>query len=151
MASPISTSADHLVRILLVDDNSNGLAARRSVLEELGFSIVTSGSFEEALVAFDNGTFDLVITDYKLPDSDGLKLIEEVRRRSPAVPIILISGFIDTLGLDEQRTGADAVIQKSSNEVGHLLRAVSRLTKCGPKKPVSAYRLSATRARRRTG
>jgi CheY-like chemotaxis protein len=149
MGSP-RTSEDHRVRILLVDDNSNGLAARKSVLEELGFSIVTSGSVEEALRVFDPDTFDLVITDYKLPDENGLKLIEAIRKRAPSVPIILISGFVDTLGLDEKRTGADAVIQKSANEVSHLLRAVNRLVKVGPRKPPTSHR-PALRSRRRSG
>jgi hypothetical protein len=41
--------------------------------------------------------------------------------------VILISGFTDTLGLNENNTGADIVIQKSSHEVGQLIRAVNRL------------------------
>lgn len=126
-----------------MDDNSNGIAARRSVLEELGFSIVTSGSVEEALRAFDPGNVDLVITDFRLPDMDGVKLIEAVREKSPATPVILISGFVDALGLDRKSTGADAVIQKSSNEVNHLVREVHRLVnRSGPKKPPLSQRAS---------
>jgi len=127
--------------ILLVDDNSNGLAARRSVLEELGYSISTSASVEEALTLFEREAFDLVITDYKLPGMNGVQLIEHLRVKAPELPVILISGFVDALGLDEKATGADAVIQKSSHEVNHLLRAVNRLVKrMAPKKPPAAQR-----------
>mgnify|MGYP005812450091 CR=1 FL=1 len=146
-----STSTNHKVRILLVDDNSYGVAARKSLLEELGFSIVTSGSVEDALKLFDPALFDLVITDFRLPDQDGLILIHEVRRRAPAIAIILISGFVDTLGFDEKVTGADVVIQKSANEVNHLLRAVSRLLKCPPPKRPAASQTPAPRSRRRSG
>jgi len=43
------------------------------------------------------------------------------------LPIVLISGYVDTLGMNEASTGADVVIQKSANEVSHLIRSVSRL------------------------
>jgi CheY-like chemotaxis protein len=151
MALSTSTSLDHPVRILLVDDNSHGLAARRSVLQELGYAIVTAVTVKEALLAFAREAFDLVITDYKLPDMDGLKLIEEIRAKAPSLPVILISGFVDTLGLDEKATGADAVIQKSSHEVNHLVRAVNRLVKRGsPRKPAIGHR-PAIKTKRRSG
>ena len=52
--------------------------------------------------------------------------------------IVMVSGFVDTLGLNEATTGADAVIQKSNNEVTHLVRAVNRLLRRKPaKKPAS--------------
>lgn len=114
-------------RILLVDDNVNGLNARRSVLEELGYRVNTASSGAEALEQFDANKFDLVITDYKMPRMDGLELIGRLRKRSPELPIILASGYVDTLGLNEANSGADVVIQKSANEVSHLVRSVNRL------------------------
>lgn len=151
MALSTSTSLHHPVRILLVDDNSNGLAARRSVLEELGYAIVPSSSAEDALAIFERETFDLVITDYKLPGMNGVQFIERVRRKMPELPVLLISGFVDTLGLDEKGTGADAVIQKSSHEVSHLVRAVNRLVKRkAPKKP-PAGQPPALKSKRQSG
>ncbi len=114
-------------RILLVDDNVNGLKARKTVLEELGYKIETATGGDEALELFGRQKFDLVVTDYKMSRMDGLELIRVLRTRRPAIPIILISGFVDALGLNEQNTNADAVIQKSANEVSHLVRTVSRL------------------------
>jgi len=64
MISRNSSSVSARRRILLVDDNANGLAARRSVLEELGYSIVTCTSGADALEHFDSHKFDLVVTDY---------------------------------------------------------------------------------------
>jgi CheY-like chemotaxis protein len=114
-------------RILLVDDNANGLAARRSVLEELGHRIITATSGGDALEQFSAHRFDLVITDYKMPRMDGLELISRLRKLSPDLPIVLVSGYVDTLGMNEASTGADVVIQKSSHEVSHLVRSVNRL------------------------
>ena len=81
-------------------------------------------------------------------ESAGVEFIEELRKQHPAIPVILISGFVDTLGLNESTTGANAVIQKSANEVSRLIRAVSRLLRAPARKPAG----SQTREkRRRTG
>jgi len=114
-------------RILLVDDNSLGLAARRSVLEELGHRVQTSGTPVEALELCAKQRFDVVVTDYKMPKMDGVEFIARLRKLCPASAVILISGFTDTLGLTEANTGADVVIQKSNHEVTHLVRSVNRL------------------------
>lgn len=122
--------------ILLVGDNSLGLTARKSVLEEAGYQITAAASSAEALEHFHSRGFDLVITDYKLPKMSGPELIVQIRLHNAAVPVIMISGYADALGLDSRSTGADVVIQKSANEVSHLVRAVARLIKRkAPKKP----------------
>jgi CheY-like chemotaxis protein len=114
-------------RILLVDDNSDGLAARRSVLEELGHKVITCGLPHDALDLCGKQRFDVVVTDYKMPKMNGLEFIARLKKQHPQVAVILISGFTDTLGLTETSTGADVVMQKSNNEVSQLIRAVNRL------------------------
>ena len=86
---------------------------------------------------FEQHRFDLVVTDHKMPRMDGLSLIKKIHGISATTQVVLLSGFVDVLGLNEQTTGAAAVIQKSANEVPHLLRAVARLMK---KKPVARER-----------
>ncbi len=122
-----SPSQNPCGRILLVDDNSLGLAARRSVLEELGHQVRTSGNPTDALELCSKHSCDVVVTDYKMPKMNGIELIGRLRKLHPATSVILISGFADTLGLDEATTGADIVLQKSNNEVPQLIRAVNRL------------------------
>ena len=114
-------------RILLVDDNAHGLCARKSVLEELGHRISTASSGADAMEQFGSHKFDLVVTDYKMPRMDGIELIKRLRKQAPGLPVVLISGYVDSLGLNEATTGADVVIQKSANEVSHLVRSVNRL------------------------
>lgn len=113
--------------VLLVDDNRDGLLARKSILQEQGFVIATATNGEEALEVFTKGKFDLLVTDYKMPKMSGIELIKRVRPLQPAIAIILLSGFVDAYGLDEKSTGADVVINKGANEVPNLLRAVARL------------------------
>jgi CheY-like chemotaxis protein len=113
--------------LLMVDDNRLGLLARKVVMEELGYRVTSTTSSTDALERAGKDKFDLIITDYKMPDMDGLVLIAKLRELNLNVPIILISGFADALGLDSHNTGADFVIQKSSNEVIHLVRTVKSL------------------------
>ncbi len=125
--------------ILLVDDNRDGLIARRSVLEELGYQVIPAGSGSDALKRVEEQNFDLVITDYKMSPMDGLELIGKLRERNFKKPIILLSGFADTLGLRPESTGADVVLQKNANEIANLVRHTKRLLNPGRKPPGSLH------------
>ena len=128
-------------RILLIDDNKLGLAARKVVLEELGYRITTADGPYEGLRWFSETKFDLIVTDFKMPRMNGVELIAKLRQQAPTIPIILLSGFADALGLDENNTGADIVIQKSANEVANMVRAVHRLLRrATAKKPAASHR-----------
>ena len=151
MPSRTSSSDNNHANILLVDDNANGLAARRAVLSELGHHIVTASSGSQALEKFAAQDFDVVVTDYKMPRMDGLELIIRLRKLSPTLPLILISGFADTMGLNEASTGADIVIQKSNNEVVHLVRAIGRLLSKKNRKPVGSVALPGTAKTKKHG
>ena len=80
-SSSSSSGSVPVARILLVDDNQAGLAARKSVLEEIGYKVTTAVSGHEGLDCFGREAFDLVITDYKMPRMNGIELIERVRKK----------------------------------------------------------------------
>ena len=122
------------VAVLLVDDNPNGLTARRLILEEQGFSVTTSGNAEDAWSLFQQSRFDVVITDYRLPGMNGGELIRLIRASDSPARVILLSGFIGVLGLNEENTGADELILKSNKEVPELLRAVRKLAHQMPRR-----------------
>ena len=123
-----------------MDDNRHGLQARKLILEELGYLTATAGDPLEGLAVLDGQPFDLVVTDYRMPHMTGVEFVQKLRGRLPDMPAILVSGFVDVLGLTEDNTGCDVVIQKSPNEVTQLVRAVARLVKQGrpARKPSSA-------------
>ena len=119
---------------------------------ELGHQVLTSGNAAEALDLCGKHTFDVVVTDYKMPKMNGVEFIGRLRKLHPATSVILISGFTDTLGLDEASTGADIVLQKSNNEVPQLIRAVNRLLRkqLQPPKKAAASQAAAKTDKRKT-
>jgi len=113
--------------ILLVDDNRDGLLVRCSLLEEVGYSVQKATNGEEGLKLFNSSRFDVVVTDYRMPRMNGVELIQKIRKVNPNIRVILLSGFVEPLGLTEENTGADVVIVKSSNEAARLVnRGASR-------------------------
>jgi hypothetical protein len=63
---------------------------------------------------------------------NGTELIQEIRARKLPVATVLLSGFVDVMGLNENNTGADVVLQKSSHEVNQLVRSVKTLLRKKP-------------------
>ena len=122
------------IAILLVDDNPNGLTARRMILEEQGFAVTTTDNGEDAWTLFQQARCDIVVTDYRLHGMNGGDLIRLIRNSDSPARIILLSGFIGVLGLNEENTGADELILKSNKEVPELLRAVRKLAHQTPRR-----------------
>ncbi len=133
--------------ILLVDDNRQGLIARKSLLQELGYRVSTATNGEEALELFSKQNFDVVVTDYKMPRMDGIELIKQIRSLQGSTRIILLSGFVEPLGLTEQSTGADVVIVKSAGEVGQLTRSVKRMLSQPARKPAASAEAAPARTK----
>ncbi len=148
MRSAPSNRVSSSAHILLVDDNGDGILARRTVLEELGYNVVSAGCGADALQNVEKQNFDLVITDFKMAPMNGLQLIEKLRERNFSNPIILLTGFAESLGLKPDTTGADVVIQKSANEVATLVRHTKRLLHA-PKKPARSHQARDKSARSR--
>ncbi len=59
------------LRILLIDDNRHGLVARRTVLEQLGHKVSVAAGGQDGIDAFQSQPFDLVVTDYRMPEVSG--------------------------------------------------------------------------------
>lgn len=130
LRSPMKNSPA-AAHILLVDDNPDGLLIRRTLLEEQGYRVASAENGEEGLKLFLSSEFDLIVTDYRMPGMNGGELIRRIREVRPDAAVVLLSGFVDPLGLTEESTGADCVIAKSANEITHLIRNVKRLLQSG--------------------
>jgi signal transduction histidine kinase/ActR/RegA family two-component response regulator len=86
-------------RILFVDDEQVLVYMQQEVLERLGYDVVAVSNSSEALEIFndDPEIFDLVITDQSMPGLTGIRLSTELLRIRPDIPIILCTGFSETI------------------------------------------------------
>ena len=85
---------DTIAKILVVDDESAICDALKEVLEYESYAVQTIQSAPEALKLLENEQFDLVISDIKMPEMDGLEFLEKLRLLRD-VPVIMITGHGD--------------------------------------------------------
>jgi CheY-like chemotaxis protein len=85
------------LRILIVDDDAEFLSVTEEYLGMLGYDVTGILSPIEAFEAASKKNFDLIISDYKMPEISGLTLLEEIRGNGIATPVLLVSGCIDTI------------------------------------------------------
>jgi two-component system NtrC family response regulator len=79
--------------ILLIDDDESLRRVTEYNLAEAGFDLITANSGREGLMLFKRNSPDLVITDVKLGDMDGLEVLAAIKRESPEIPVIVITAF----------------------------------------------------------
>jgi CheY-like chemotaxis protein len=111
-------------RVLVVDDEESIRLITLHSLQRHGFTVEVASDGVEALECFrtDPARFALVITDLMMPRMNGLKLIQEIRRLSPSLPIITSSGLseggfgADTGGLSLAALGVHAQLRKPYTE-----------------------------------
>lgn len=103
-------------KILIVEDEKNILKVISAALRKEGFTAFTCGSAEDALSLLARESFDLILSDYKLPGIDGEKLLEMVKTKETALPFILLTahGTIE-LAVNAMKKGAYTYLTKPIN------------------------------------
>ena len=116
-------------RLLLVDDEPALVRLGYSVLTQLGYDVAAYTSSAEALAAFQAAPhhFDLVITDYTMPQMTGDVLTRALRRLRSDIPIILETGFSHTIDAEQAAAlGIDAFLLKPWT-VRELARTIAQV------------------------
>ncbi|MDP9169326.1 MAG: response regulator [Acidobacteriota bacterium] len=140
----MKTEVSPAARILLVDDNHHGIAARKTILQELGYSVESALSGEDAWIMLQASPFDLVVTDFRMGGMDGIELIRLIRGSDSKAKLVLLSGFAGCLGITPESSGADEVLTKSNKEAQELVRVVKKLLTEPPRRrPASSERAPA--------
>ena len=118
------------LEVLVVDDEADIRELVSGVLEDEGYAVRVAANSTEALEAIESRRPSLVLLDVWLQGSrlDGLQLLEEVKRRDPTLPVLMISGHgnLDT-AVAAIREGAADFIEKPF-EASRLLHLVGRAT-----------------------
>lgn len=91
-------------RVLVVDDEADFLATYERLLRREGFEVVSATSRAAGLAALAAQVVQLVISDLRLPDGDGLDVVRAAHGSGPPVPVIVVTGYPS----DETRRAAIA-------------------------------------------
>ena len=81
-----------MAAILVVDDEQAVRAALADTLPVLGYEVATASNGTEGLRLFHKNSYELVVTDVQMPGMDGWTLARNIKKRSPATPVVLITG-----------------------------------------------------------
>ncbi len=87
---------EQAAKILVVDDEASMREFLEIMLEKEGYRVVCAGDGREALLALEDETFDLVITDIRMKPVDGLEVLKGCKARSPETVVIMISAYAST-------------------------------------------------------
>ena len=83
----------HTSRILIVDDEPDMLESCSRILSRQGYACVTAGDGRTALAVLEREHPDLLLTDFRMPEMDGMALLRRAHELDPALPVIMLTGF----------------------------------------------------------
>jgi PAS domain S-box-containing protein len=92
-SAKITLGLSEKIRVLLVDDDSGFLRITKQCLE-MGQDLLvdTALSVDEALTKLEKEKYDVVVSDYQMPEKDGLEFLKDLRRREDTIPFVMFTG-----------------------------------------------------------
>src|SRR3990172_6351542 len=80
--------------ILIVDDEADMVESCARIFRRGGFACLTTSDSREALALFRQERPDLLLTDLRMPDLDGLELLRQAKRIDPAIPVVVLTAYV---------------------------------------------------------
>jgi PAS domain S-box-containing protein len=120
-------------RIIIVDDETAITSSMQSILENLGYRVRSFTNATAALAAMtaEPDGFDLVITDYSMPQITGVELVKKIKEAGIHVPVIMVSGFVGKKVEDAARHAGVSVLIGKPVSVYQLTDALHQVFKTG--------------------
>jgi len=118
-------------RILVVDDDPHFLRVLSRILSGENFLVTSAAGACDALELLKSAQFDLVISDLRMPECDGLSFLESLRRSANTVPVIILTAYgeVDTY-LEAMNAGATEYLNKPIQS-DELLKSVHACLRSG--------------------
>ena len=100
-------------RIMLIDNEAGLCRMMEAVLKDQGYQVKSFTRPVQAVAEFSAGDYDLIISDIKMPEMDGLEVLQHVRNRDPEVPVIMITAYATVeMSIQALRRGAYDMLTK---------------------------------------
>lgn len=122
------------IRILVVDDDTAFCIMLKTFLQKKGFEVVNAFTAADAQRELSQNHFDIVITDIRLPDSDGLAILRYVKENSFGTQVILMTGYTDIkTAVNAMKLGAYEYVGKPINpdEILHTINQALKKQETG--------------------
>jgi two-component system, NtrC family, response regulator HydG len=101
------SAADEPIRVLVIDDDKNLAEAISESLERRGHAVTTATSGKSGALRIENGDYDVVLTDLRMNDIDGMSIVRKVRENLPDAEVYVITGYGDVkTAVEAMRLGA---------------------------------------------
>lgn len=109
----IQKKQSSLIEVLIVEDEALIGWSLSHVLRKAGFAVTVVDNGEEAIERFSSSHYDIVLTDYKLPNIDGFVVASKIKENCPQVPVIMMSAYGDCPAYKNNlRSSIDRFIEK---------------------------------------
>jgi PAS domain S-box-containing protein len=116
------------ISILLIEDNPGDARLIDIYLKESFegiFTLMTADYLSKGLLLLEEHSFNIIILDLSLPDSDGLNTFKQIHERAPETPIIVLTGMEDeAMGINAMKLGAQDFLVKGRLEINNLKRSI---------------------------
>ncbi len=119
---------ERLPMVLIVDDSPGVRQIVAGALAAGGFETMVAGSTAEGIDLLSHGRVDALVVDYSMPGSDGVSLVEEVRKSHGDLPIIMMSAVAEKVDQERAKAaGVNAYFDKSDFREGALISTLQSL------------------------
>jgi CheY-like chemotaxis protein len=125
--------------ILLIDDEEKFAQMLQELLQLSGYESDYCLNPKEAVGRLRQEEFDLVITDYKMPEMDGAEFLQEARKLNPDLPVIMISGLMNMPELIKVANIGVTLVLEKPFKTEELLEYVARFVRTSPGDEATAH------------
>jgi len=115
------------IQILIIDDEEDVCSFFRRLLTKKGYEVTTATNEQDALRALAETRFSVAMVDLKLPDTDGLTLLQAIKARQPACEVIIMTGYSTVkTAVSAMQQGAYEYLEKPFDDIGEIEALIAK-------------------------
>ncbi|GAC1472134.1 MAG: sigma-54 dependent transcriptional regulator [Desulfuromonadaceae bacterium] len=115
------------IQVLIIDDEADVCSFLRRLLTKKGYEVTTATNEPDALRSLSETRFSVAMVDLKMPDTDGLTLLQAIKARQPACEVIIMTGYSTVkTAVTAMQQGAYEYLEKPFDDIGEIEALISR-------------------------
>ncbi|MBM3285872.1 MAG: sigma-54-dependent Fis family transcriptional regulator [Candidatus Eisenbacteria bacterium] len=138
--------------VLIIDDEESMRRFLTVLLEKEGYRVISASTGRAGLGVLDEERIDVVITDLKMPDMNGIEVLETVKKKSPETPVVILTAYASTASaIEALNKGACQYIEKKArnDEIALVIKNALSMGRVQSENQVLKKQLRSTHAERK--